>query len=56
MHKQGRLRFVFSQSIVRKDDGKAVLEALVTGVLTRNGKPVAPVVFDQVFDAKGWSF
>lgn len=56
MHKQGRLRFVFDQSIVRKADEKTVLEAQVTGVITRSGKPVAPVVFDQVFAAKGWSF
>lgn len=53
MYKQGRLRFVFEQAIVRKADGKAVLEAQVTGVLTRAGKPIAPVLFDQVFAARG---
>jgi acyl-CoA thioester hydrolase len=51
MYKQGRLRFVFEQTIVRKADGKTVLEAQVTGVLTRAGKPIAPVLFDQVFAA-----
>ena len=51
MHKQGRLRFVFEQSIVRKADGKTVLEAQVIGVLTRAGRPIAPVLFDQVFSA-----
>ena len=56
MHKQGRLRFVFDQAIVRKADGKMVLEAQVTGVLTRNGRPVAPALFDEVFAAKGWDF
>ena len=56
MHKQGRLRFVFEQSIIRKTDGKQVLEAQVTGVLTRNGRPVAPVLFDEVFASKGWEF
>ena len=55
MHKQGRLRFVFEQSIIRKADGKTVLEAQVTGVLTREGKPIAPVLFDQVFAANGRS-
>ncbi|RKX44154.1 MAG: acyl-CoA thioesterase [Verrucomicrobia bacterium] len=54
MHKQGRVRFVFDQAIVRKADGKMVLEAQVTGVLTRNGRPVAPALFDEVFAAKGW--
>jgi len=55
MYKQGRLRFVFEQTIVRKADGKTVLEAQVTGVLTRAGKPIAPVLFDQVFAASGRS-
>ncbi len=56
MHKQGRVRFVFDQAIVKKSDGKLVLEAQVTGVLTRNGRPIAPNVFDQVFSSKGWDF
>lgn len=56
MHKQGRLRFVFDQAIARKDNGKTVLEAQVTGVLTRNGRPIAPKLFDEVFIAKGWTF
>jgi acyl-CoA thioester hydrolase len=56
MHKQGRLRFVFDQAIFRAADDKLVLEAEVTGVLTRNGRPVAPDLFDQAFAAKGWKF
>jgi acyl-CoA thioester hydrolase len=56
MHKQGRVRFVFDQSIVRKADGKLVLEAQVIGVLTRNGRPIAPTIFDEVFQAQGWVF
>ena len=55
MRKQGRLRFVFDQAIVRKADGKTVLEAQVTGVLTRNGRPIAPDLFDEVFRAQGWT-
>ena len=55
MHKQGRLRFVFDQAIFRKSDGKTVLEAQVTGVLTRNGRPTAPDLFDEVFKEHGWS-
>ena len=53
MHKQGRLRFVFDQAIVRKADGKLVLEAQVVGVLTRNSRPIAPSLFDGVFASKG---
>jgi acyl-CoA thioester hydrolase len=56
MHKQGRIRFVFDQAIFRKADGKLVLKAEVTGVLTRNGRPIAPDLFDEVFAAKGWDF
>jgi len=56
MRKQGRVRFVFDQAIDRKADGKRVLDAQVTGVLTRNGRPVAPDLFDKVFKEKGWSF
>ncbi len=56
MHKQGRVRFVFDQTILRKADGKLVLEAQVTGVLTRNGRPIAPNLFDEVFISKGWVF
>jgi acyl-CoA thioester hydrolase len=56
MHKHGRVRFVFDQAIVRKADGKLVLEAQVTGVLTKNRRPVAPDMFDKVFSEKGWGF
>jgi len=56
MHKQGRLRFIFDQAIIRKADGKQVLTAQVSGVLTRAGRPIAPVLFDEVFTAKGWNF
>ena len=55
MRKQGRLRFVFDQAIVRKADGRLVLEAQVTGVLTRNGKPIAPDLFNEVFFARDGS-
>ncbi|MBN2163661.1 MAG: acyl-CoA thioesterase [Pontiellaceae bacterium] len=54
MHKKGRLRFVFDQEIVRRSDGARVLDASVTGVLTRAGKPIAPALFDSVFRDKGW--
>ncbi len=53
MHKNGRLRFVFDQAIVRKSDGKLIIEAQVTGVLTKNGRPISPDIFDAVFSAKG---
>jgi acyl-CoA thioester hydrolase len=56
MHKQGRVRFVFDQAIFRKSDNRLVLEAEVIGVLTKNGRPIAPNLFDEVFAEKGWKF
>jgi len=56
MRKQGRIRFVFDQTIVRKADGRPVLNAQVIAVLTRNGRPVAPALFDESFATKGWEF
>lgn len=55
MHKKGRLRFVFDQSIYRSEENELVLEAQVTGVLTRNGRPIPPTLFDDVFRAHGWT-
>jgi acyl-CoA thioester hydrolase len=51
MHKQGRLRFVFDQAIFRKTDGKAIVVAQVTGVLTQSGRPIAPDLFNEVLGA-----
>lgn len=56
MRKQGRVRFVFDQAIMLKADEKLIISAQVTGVLTRNGRPIAPDVFDEVFQAHGWEF
>ncbi len=56
MHKQGRLRFVFDQAIYRKSDEKLILDGRVTGVLTRQGRPIQPDIFDEVFVSRGWKF
>ena len=56
MHRQGRVRWVFDQAIYRKEDDKLIIEAQVTGVLTRKGRPIAPDVFTEVFEAQGWTF
>ena len=55
MRKEGRLRFVFDQEIVRLSDNFVVVQAEVTGVLTRKGRPIPPVVFDEAFEAMGWN-
>lgn len=38
----GALRIVFHQSILRMSDNKLILNALVTGVCLKNGRPVRP--------------
>lgn len=40
--KEGNLKVVFHQEIIRIADNKSVLSAKVTGVAVKNGRPVAP--------------
>lgn len=42
VRKEGHLRLVFEQAVFRLPDGKLIAEAEVTGVATRNGRPVSP--------------
>ncbi|MCL3782013.1 acyl-CoA thioesterase [Prolixibacteraceae bacterium JC049] len=53
LRKRGNLRFVFEQQIVRLEDEKLIVKAEVTGVLTKNGRPIAPAVFDEALLAAG---
>lgn len=48
VRRNGRLRIIFDQAIFRADDGRQVLEAEVHAVLTRNGRPIAPTLFNHV--------
>lgn len=40
--KEGNLKMVFEQSIIRLPDRKVVVNARVTGVCLKNGRPVKP--------------
>ena len=42
LRREGNLRLIFEQDIFRLPDEKFVSHAEVTGVATRNGKPVSP--------------
>uniref|UniRef100_UPI003217DB6D acyl-CoA thioesterase n=1 Tax=uncultured Draconibacterium sp. TaxID=1573823 RepID=UPI003217DB6D len=53
MGKQGRLRVVFNQQIIRKADKKLMVDARITTVLTRNGRPVSPDILENRFEAVG---
>ncbi|NCB06533.1 MAG: acyl-CoA thioesterase [Bacteroidia bacterium] len=53
MGKQGRLRVVFLQEIVRKTDGQRMVSARITTVLTKNSRPVAPGILEEKFEKIG---
>lgn len=46
--KEGNLKVVFHQNIIRIADNKAILTAKVTGVAIKNGRPVAPDTIPQI--------
>lgn len=46
--KEGNLKVVFYQDIIRLEDNKAILSAKVTGVAIKNGRPVAPDTIPQI--------
>jgi len=53
MVKKGQLRIIFEQQIVRKSDKKLIINARITTVLTRNGRPVSPEVLEEKFKKAG---
>jgi acyl-CoA thioester hydrolase len=46
--KEGNLKVVFNQDIIRLEDNKPILSAKVTGVAIKNGRPVAPETIPQI--------
>jgi acyl-CoA thioester hydrolase len=42
LRREGNLRLIFEQDIFRLPDEKLIVHANVTGVATRNGRPVSP--------------
>ena len=42
IQREGNIRLVFCQKILRIPDNKLIVAAKVTGVATRNGRPIAP--------------
>jgi acyl-CoA thioester hydrolase len=53
MSKQGRLRVIFHQEILRKADEKLMVNAKITAVLTRNGRPISPAILEEKFQESG---
>lgn len=53
MAKQGKLRIIFDQQIIRKSDNKLMVNARITGVLTKNNRPVSSSVLEEKFEKAG---
>ena len=51
--KQGRLRVIFDQQIIRKADEKIIVNARITTVLTRNNRPISPDILEDKFSKSG---
>jgi acyl-CoA thioester hydrolase len=48
--REGNVRLVFDQEIIRLPDEKLIVRAKVTGVATRNGRPISPeVVINRLY-------
>jgi acyl-CoA thioester hydrolase len=53
MAKQGRLRIIFKQQILRKNDEKLIVDARIITALTRKGRPVSPEILEEKFREAG---
>ena len=53
MAKQGRLRIIFDQQIIRKADDKLMVNARITTVLTKNNRPVSSEILEEKFTEAG---
>jgi acyl-CoA thioester hydrolase len=52
--KQGNLRVIFDQQIVRKADEKLIVKARTTTVLTKNNRPLASAFLLKEFEESGF--
>ncbi len=53
MAKQGRLRIIFNQQIIRKADEKLMVKAKIVTVLTKNSRPVSPGILIKKLEKVG---
>jgi len=53
MAKQGKLRIIFNQQIIRKTDEKMMVKGRITAVLTKNNRPVSSEILADKFEAAG---
>lgn len=53
--KKGKLRLIFDQQIYRKEDNKLMVNARITAVLTKNGRPLSPGILLEKFISSGYT-
>jgi acyl-CoA thioester hydrolase len=53
MEKQGKIRIIFNQQIIRKADKKLMVNARITTVLTKNNRPISSDIFIEKFESAG---
>lgn len=53
MSKQGKLRIIFNQQVIRKADKQLMLDARITAVLTKNSRPVSSEILEKKFMEAG---
>lgn len=53
MAKQGRLRIIFHQEVIRKADDKLMVKAKITAVLTKKSRPIVPDILVERFEKIG---
>ena len=51
--KQGKLRIIFNQHIIRKSDEKLMVNARITTVLTKSNRPILPDILMAKFESSG---
>ena len=51
--RQGRLRIVFNQQILKKTDLKLMVNAKIITVLTQNNRPISPEILVEKFEKAG---
>jgi len=51
--RQGNLRMIFNQEIIRKSDEKLMVKARITAVLTKNNRPNSPDILLEKFENAG---
>ncbi len=53
MARQGNLRLIFDQKIIRKNDEKVMVLGKITSVLTKNNRPISPEILLDYFTKAG---